>query len=481
MEKASTIIPGTIPSRLAGCARLNEAQKSRISQLFTGVFTRLYQFLPISIKDSQAGFMPVFAVLLAIIVINAALLGVRMVSGGAGMTQKPAPAAAPSALGTLSATVLRDASFTGPAVIVVQRADGSYTYATVDQAIIKNGKFVGEVKLHFQNQEYGIVSEDNDALGIFFTRQGEKESTRIIERLVMGVTLSDQSTLLIRVLDGQIIAGSLIGKFYAVSLRTQDNVQIRGERTAKGALTELFMEQALTHSDAALTLVTQELYRMLLRQSGKEETVLGVTSDTPQTLSEGYVISPPSLLQQSISVSRFEDEGVVRLNTGAAPAPSIIEQLTNNLSVDLGTGDSPLAALRTLITQISQGATFGGGVGPTGATGTAGKDGNQGATGAQGAAGTAGATGPAGATGDAGPSGDIGPTGPTGAAGAGGSGGPTGATGTTGSAGVTGPTGATGATGGIGASGPTGASGSTGAGGADWPHRRNGYRGKCRK
>lgn len=145
----------------------------------------------------------------------------------------------------------------------------------------------------------------------------------------------------------------------------------------------------------------------------------------------------------------------------------------------------------TIIDELKNLITVGGGVGATGPQGVTGPTGPQGATGPQGfssgtgalgatgptgpfgpkgptgAASDTGATGPTGSTGQTGIDGNQGPfgvTGPTGATGLEGHTGPTGIDGPQGAQGETGPTGPAGITGGTGYIGPTGATGPAPAG-----------------
>jgi len=440
-------------------------------------------------KDSwrfQRGYMPILSLLFAI-VIAGLVMGIMQAVIPARTTQT-AQENTSQTVDKLNEKILSESNWDGPYIVLVQRADGSFAYAYVDDADLKEGAFVGDITVRYANGEYGIVKEENGMFHFFLTKVGSQEPVRILERLVSGIKLPNKSIVLGQYSDAHIVDGRLVGDFAVFT--ALDSIQVSANRSAKGDLLAISVSPTLKTVDTGLQLIQREIMKMALQAEGRDPNILGVTTTATENESQIPVLS--STLGTNLLLQSFQSEGVVRIITNANNQNQSNTNQNNfnfpgfNLSAfnvpTAPNGFFPVGAGANGATGFTGATGVAGGDGATGASGAAGNNGEKGDSGAVGPTGATGAgggggggggdTGPSGATGATGAVGQTGPTGSsgsTGATGAVGQTGPTGssgATGATGAAGVTGPSGATGSSGATGVTGPTGSSGATGATGA---------------
>ena len=411
----------------------------------------------------------------------------------------------------LDTEVLKSADFGGPFFTMVEREDDSFSYAILNEAIVENGRYVGEAKVIFPNGETAILSEkENEMMEIFFTKKGSRETVSIVDRFLGGIRLEDGSILPVKFLNGAIEDGKLIGNFRFLIFT--EKKQVAGEISSRNEVLKISLTNSLSTIDATSLLIMQEMLRLVYESGGeKDVNVLGETTQSgvlPLNLLQAGVPKIGTVTSSITIAKRDLEEGVVRLfsNSSVGLALNNLVSLSPDLEVTFENGVAQLKLVGTTV----QGGTGFGITGATGPAGTKGDKGDKGDAGAQGAKGDAGSIGPTGASGTAGAtgasgtdgatgatgptgfggssgttgvSGASGPTGPTGATGVGGPTGPTGgtgnigATGVAGAAGLSGPTGPTGATGSIGVTGSTGSTGSIGEVGPTGPTGSTGTQG----
>ncbi|MEK7532978.1 MAG: hypothetical protein AAB542_00945, partial [Patescibacteria group bacterium] len=421
-------------------------------------------------ESARRGFLAVLPLLFAVVVGGMVYAVAQLVRHPLNAITQPAGTVAVSTIDRLTEKVLAASEWHGPFIVLVQRTDGSFAYVYVEDALLKNGAYAGDVTIRYTNGEHGIVQDEGGAFRFFLTKRGVAESVRILEPLIMGIKLPDSKILLAQFTDGHIVNEQMVGQFGVITVL--EKMQIAGNRTAQGGVLSISISPTLKSIDTGLVMIERELLKMALAGAGETSSVLGITTGNDDS---GTVNLPilSSNFGTSMMIQRFDGEGVVRIVTGGNNIDNTITNIQNlNPSFETSTYSQSPQLVSDQV--FSQGgffpSSFSSVLGTSGATGATGVTGTQGIKGDSGSAGSNGSNGPTGATGtgSSGATGELGPIGPTGATGSGsggGGGGSDGPTGATGATGVQGPTGSTGATGSQGSSGPTGSTGATGSAG----------------
>ncbi len=265
-------------------------------------------------------------------------------------------------------------SFPGPYLLTVSRADGSFSYARIDSGLIVNDRFEGEVEVAYVNGTHGNVTEVGGAINPFFVRTGSRENATLLDRGISAINLPDGSLLPVKVLDGRISQGRLVGDFRLLIL--SDRREITGNFDQRGNLSLVSIGPvSLFNVNPASILVSRELLKFYVaEQGGSDSRVLGVTTTFAQeAAAPAAVTALPGGGGPLVSVARDANAGTITVTSQGAPGPA---------------GPAGPAG--------PQGPT-----GADGAAGPAGLQGLQGAAGvngAQGIAGLAGPTGPSGST-----------------------------------------------------------------------------------
>lgn len=382
---------------------------------------------------------------------------------------KPAPS---ERITQLTSGLLAKSKFESPFLTTILRQDGSFSFAIVEGGTLQDGRFDNETVIRYPNGDWGVIT-NNGERATFYTKKGAKETVQVVDKLIGGITLPDETVIPVRFTDATIIDGRLVGNFKVVTL-TQEKVVV-GKISSRGLLSHLEVSSSLTTFDPTTVSVIREVLKLAYEHEGiKSSNVLGVKTDSSGTAVAEAGAPLPESVAGSIFGAYFavrdENEGTVRLLPQVGrPSVSSLEALIPQLKTLVESGTANIQ-----ITGQAAGLAGTGSTGYTGFTGSAGSAGSAGNTGATGPGGATGATG-LGYTGFTGYSGPVGETGATGATGAGYTGvtGPVGATGYTG---YTGPAGTTGATG-VGYTGFTGPQGSLGYTGFTGPAGGTGFTG----
>lgn len=285
----------------------------------------------------------------------------------------------------LTADILNNSKFEMPYMINVLRKDGSYSFAKIENASIKNENLQGLAELSYQNGDSGLIKNLGGSVDIFISRTGKKESAFLVESAVTGVTLPDGGVYPLKVISGKISRGVLIGDFEMASLI--DDKRVLGNFDTRGNLVRVEVGPSIKEPDRAAAMVGKELLKLSLAISeGNTGSVLAATTDTTtnqQTNSPTQNVVGEAVGSSFYQVTPNIPDGSVTITaaTGPATAPGVA------------------AALTALVGPAGpQGPT-----GPTGPAGPAGgPKGDKGDTGATGATGPQGPTGPAGSAGTSG-------------------------------------------------------------------------------
>jgi len=156
--------------------------------------------------------------------------------------------------------ILENSSYIGPFILSVLRSDGSFSYAVVTQADLVDDAFVGTVQVQYPNGDFGSVADIKGEVGLFFTKKGNEEKVAIVDRIITGVRLPDDSILPVKFRDASIRNGKLVGdfQFYAFA----DKKQVNGRFTPRGELTSLVVQPSLVSADSTSLLVMRELLKL---------------------------------------------------------------------------------------------------------------------------------------------------------------------------------------------------------------------------
>ncbi len=323
-------------------------------------------------RGSKRGFVPVLSLIM--VLISLTLIGSLAVNFGWLKTPKKQEVTSTPAVTEIEALTLEKSNFVGPFLMTVLRSDGSFSYARITNARIENDAFVGQIQLNYINGDFGLVREENGEVNLFITRNGLQETVSLNNRIILGVTLPDGGILPVKVVDGRVSRGRLVGDFRMLVLN--ERKEISGSFDSRGQLSSLAVAPTLREVNPAALLIAREILKLDLASQDKSEgQVLGLT-----TIAQAQNVTsiPPvgASAETLVKVERDEAVGAISLSSPVA---------------------GPAGPAGPAGATGADGAT-----GATGATGPAGPQGIQGAAGNNGVAGSTGATGATGATGPAG-------------------------------------------------------------------------------
>jgi len=272
---------------------------------------------------------------------------------------------AQQSISNLTSDVLLKSDWTGPMLLLVQRSDGSYSYAFVKDGTLKDSHFVDSVTLEYANGDHGTVSEDgNGNIPLFISKLGQGSSARILEHIIAGVTLQDGSILPVQFTDAQIIDGKIVGNFSAIT--DAIHMRITGDRSASEQMLSISLQPTLQTSDVATSLIGREMLKMVVVPNAQSN-VLGTTTDTG-TNNE----SAPRILASAepfigMSVQQFASEGVIKISSEPVTSQTETQQLSPQFTT-VNNFNSAQQSANTGSATLYYGGT-GGGIGETGATG----------------------------------------------------------------------------------------------------------------
>src|SRR3989344_5261607 len=286
---------------------------------------KLYQY------TVDRGFTPLFVVLALVIAggISFSLIqGVRQTFSDAKTAEVAEARGEVVEVTKIDKSILEKSSYIGPFLVSVLRGDGSFSYAVVVQADLTDDQFAGEVQIQYPNGDFGSIEEKNGTVDLFFTKKGARESVAIVDRLITGIRLPDDSILPVKFRDASIREGKLVGDFQFLAFA--DKKLVNGRFTSRGDLTSLVVLPSLTSADTTSLLVMRELLKMVYASDGNgEENVLGIQSSAGSVLAEtptgpSSSSTTVSSISSSVVARRYEDEGVIRLfQQASALGPAI--------------------------------------------------------------------------------------------------------------------------------------------------------------
>ena len=162
----------------------------------------------------------------------------------------------------LSYEQLIQSGWSGPLLMVVERPDGSYAYAHVEDGYLKDGRYVGDVTIAFENGDHGIVTEDkNGVIPIFISKANETSGARFVQHMLLGVKLPDGSILPVQFTDARVMEGKLYGSFAAIT--DVDRVLISGNRSAIGDMLSFSVVPTLQVPDTLTSMLSRAVLLLL--------------------------------------------------------------------------------------------------------------------------------------------------------------------------------------------------------------------------
>lgn len=238
----------------------------------------------------------------------------------------------------LSTELLDRSNFSMPYLVNVMRSDGSYSYAKIENGVVRSGRLIGLVELAYQNGDTGLVKESGGKIDIFISKTGTRESVSLVERAVTGIFLPDGSIYPVKVVNGKISRGMLSGDFEMASLL--ENKRILGKFDTRGNLVRVEVGQLLKEPDAVASLIGRELLKLSLEMTaGKTGAVLAATTDAP--------VDGAPVLNQSTGVSFYQvrkdsAEGSISVlpqtGPGVTAAVTVPIPITGDVSINPVTG-----------------------------------------------------------------------------------------------------------------------------------------------
>lgn len=217
----------------------------------------------------------------------------------------------------LTADALADSKFVMPYMINVLRSNGSYSFARIENGVVRGDRLVGLTELSYQNGDSGLVKDNGGLVDVFVSKKGAKESANLTERAVTGIILPDGSVYPVKVVNGKIARGVLTGDFEMASLI--DKKRILGKFDTRGNLVRIEVGPSLIEPDMAASLVSKELLKLSLEISaGKQGSVLAATTDAPIDQPVATVVGE-SVGASFFQVRRDTAEGSITVSSATGP------------------------------------------------------------------------------------------------------------------------------------------------------------------
>ena len=173
MRQGSNLKQRISSSRPPGFSRFYGGLNPKLDfQVFTSFYQYFYKIIPAGHSRKNAGFAGIFLLLIGIIAISVASVPVRLLRNRQQLitVKKESPR---QVISEISSDLLQKSDFSGPFLMVLQREDNSYTYVEVSQAIIRDGRLVGDVIFTYPDGQQGVARGDFNQLPLFITRNGD--------------------------------------------------------------------------------------------------------------------------------------------------------------------------------------------------------------------------------------------------------------------------------------------------------------------
>ncbi len=210
----------------------------------------------------------------------------------------------------------------------------------------------------------GLISETGGKVGIFISKKGARETADLLERGITMITLPDESLLPVKIVNGKITRGKLVGDFELHTLTT--NQVILGNFDTRGNLSSVQVENSLIEPDATQALIAKEILKLSINlNGGTDDRVLAATTDDSSPVG----VSVP--LNTGMVASFFQvkqDVGDGSITVLAQPGPGTVAAQTAGITVSGPAG--PAGPKGDKGDKGDQGIA--GALGPKGADGTAG-------------------------------------------------------------------------------------------------------------
>ncbi len=284
------------------------------------------------------------------VLLAAVFIGVMAVSGWSlQILPTPKEAVKEVSVNQITADALYQSSYTMPLMVTVLRSDGSYSFAKIENGVVMGSRLFGLTQLSYQNGDSGLVEEKSGAIDVFVSKNGTKETVKLVERAVTGITLADGQVLPVKVISGKIVRGKLMGDFEMASLT--DNSAILGKFDTRGNLVQVEVRPSVKEPDRAASMVGKELLKLAIEmEAGKTGSVLAATTDEPAETA-GTTVIGEAVGASLFRVTRNTEEGSLEV-VSAAPA-AVTTLITPSFS-----GDVTINSV-TGLTAIGSGAVTG--------------------------------------------------------------------------------------------------------------------------
>lgn len=177
--------------------------------------------------------------------------------------------------------------------LVLSRPNGSYAFMKIQNAVIKDEKFAGYPELIYQNGEARLTPEVNGKMSIYDSSNRVVETDDIVFRGVMEITLPDSTTVPVRLAEGRISGGKLVGKVRLINLN--DNSEISGTFDSRGNFVDVVVTSSLVAVNSASVAVAKGMLSSLEVATIRPITTFSAsetTTATPRTISGAVTVDP---------------------------------------------------------------------------------------------------------------------------------------------------------------------------------------------
>ena len=196
------------------------------------------------------------------------------------------------AVSEVTPEVLSESNLGNQPYLVIARTNGEYAFVKVQNAQIQNEKYVDLTELVYQNGEAKLTQEIKGTVNIYDDDNRVIENAMIVLHGVVGITLTDGTTLPVKIINGRINGGKMVGDVDLRSLK--DNSQILGTIDTRGNFENISITPSLQEVDIATAAVGKEVFKWL-DQAQETVTVIlpgAEISPTPSVVSGAITIDP---------------------------------------------------------------------------------------------------------------------------------------------------------------------------------------------
>lgn len=212
--------------------------------------------------------------------------------------------------------------------LVIARAGGEYAFVQIQNSTIENDKALGYSELVYQNGEAKLTQEVNGMIDLYDSNNRVVETDQVVFHGVTGITLSDGSTFPVKIINGRVSGGRLVGDIELWSLK--DNSRILGTFDTRGQFKNIQISPSLREVDTASAIIGKEAVKWLSQVQEK------------QALSLPGVIPVPTPTPISGAVTIDPITGLAIINSGVVGDAQIVNGSITNLKI----GDSAVTTTK---------------------------------------------------------------------------------------------------------------------------------------